>query len=108
LGGTASPTPSPGSVPEGGGGGGSNDFQPAGHTGGISAWPWTAVLLLVALIAAGWRFRSWLMGVFENVEVLGRSGADLETELLHHDASPRAADPSDEISAPEPGPPADG
>lgn len=24
------------------------------------------------------------MGVFENVEVLGLSGADLETELLHH------------------------
>lgn len=30
------------------------------------------------------------MGVLENVEVLGRSGADLETELLHHEASPRA------------------
>ena len=31
------------------------------------------------------------MGVFENVEVLGRSGADLETELLHHETSPGAA-----------------
>jgi hypothetical protein len=29
------------------------------------------------------------MGVFENVEVLGRSGADLETELLHHETTPR-------------------
>jgi len=25
------------------------------------------------------------MGVFENVEVLGKSGADLESELLHHE-----------------------
>jgi hypothetical protein len=47
------------------------------------------------------------MGVFENVEVLGRSGADLETELLHHEASPQATDTSDEISPPEPSPPAD-
>jgi len=47
------------------------------------------VLLAVATIAtiAAWRFRSWLMGVFENVEVMGRSGADLENELLHHQAS---------------------
>ena len=30
------------------------------------------------------------MGVLENVEVLGKSGADLETELLHHQTSPRA------------------
>jgi hypothetical protein len=28
------------------------------------------------------------MGVFENVEVLGKSGADLESELLHHETGP--------------------
>ena len=28
------------------------------------------------------------MGVFENVEILGTSGADLETELLHHETAP--------------------
>ena len=27
------------------------------------------------------------MGVFENVEILGTSGADVESELLHHQAS---------------------
>jgi hypothetical protein len=32
------------------------------------------------------------MGVFENVEVLGKSGADLESELLHHESSPPAID----------------
>jgi hypothetical protein len=50
------------------------------------------LLAISVLVAAAWRFRSWLMGVFENVEVLGRSGADLETELLHHEASPEAAE----------------
>ena len=56
------------------------------------------------------------MGVFENVEVLGKSGADLETELLHHETSPEAAGPDDlepslgagapagpEVPAPDPG-----
>jgi hypothetical protein len=54
------------------------------------------------LIAATWRFRSWLMGVFENVVVLGRSGADLEselfhleTELLHHETSEQPGDATD-------------
>ena len=28
------------------------------------------------------------MGVVENVEVMGMSGADLETELLHHETPP--------------------
>ena len=42
------------------------------------------------------------MGVFENVEVLGRSGADLETELLHHETSPEAADVADASSPDEP------
>lgn len=28
------------------------------------------------------------MGVLENVVVFGKSGADLETELLHHQTSP--------------------
>ncbi|HET9782872.1 MAG TPA: hypothetical protein VFR33_13960 [Candidatus Dormibacteraeota bacterium] len=59
-------------------------MQTAARSGGVPAWPWTGVLLFLALAAALWRFRSWLMGVFENVVVLGRSGADLETELLHH------------------------
>jgi hypothetical protein len=53
----------------------------------------TAFLLLLVLTAGAWRFRSWLMGVFENVEVLGKSGADLETELLHHQASPEDEGP---------------
>ncbi len=39
------------------------------------------------------------MGVFENVVVLGRSGADLETELLHHQTSGGAAvDRADETT----------
>jgi hypothetical protein len=46
----------------------------------------------VVLIAAAWRFRSWLMGVFENVVVLGRSGADIETELFHHQESPPSSE----------------
>jgi hypothetical protein len=48
------------------------------------------------VIAAAWRFRSWLMGVFENVVVLGRSGADLETELLHHQTADPPANPEAE------------
>lgn len=88
---TTSPSPSPGSAPSGGtGGDGSKDFQPVGRTAGIPAWPWLVLLVLLVLVTAAWRSRSWLMGVFENVEVLGRSGADLETELLHHQASPRS------------------
>jgi hypothetical protein len=51
---------------------------------------WTGLLLVGFLIAAVWRFRSWLMGVFENVEILGTSGADVESELLHHQTSDRA------------------
>ena len=45
------------------------------------------------------------MGVFENVEVLGRSGADLESELLHHQASqPEASLPAEPDAPPaEPG-----
>ena len=41
------------------------------------------------------------MGVVENVEVLGKSGADLETELLHHETGPPAegADTSDALPA---------
>jgi hypothetical protein len=48
--------------------------------------------VLAVLIVAAWRSRSWLVGVFENVEVLGVSGADLETELLHHEPGPQADD----------------
>jgi len=84
-------TASPSSAPPGSSvGGGPSDVEPAaGNTGGLPGWPWVAVLLLVLPLVADWRFRSWLVGVFENVEVLGKSGADLETELLHHDeASP--------------------
>ena len=50
------------------------------------------MLLLVVVFAAIWRFRSWLVGVFENVEVMGHSGADLEAELLHHETNHQAAD----------------
>jgi hypothetical protein len=61
----------------------------------MPGWPWTGLLLVVlVLVAAGWRFRSWLMGVFENVEVLGTSGADLETELLHHQTEAETSQPS--------------
>ena len=67
-------------------------MQPSGHTGGIPGWPWIGLLLLIVPVAAAWRFRSWLMGVFENVEVLGKSGADLETDLLHHESSPPEPD----------------
>ena len=61
---------------------------------------WPLVLLVVFLVAIGsvWRYRSWLVGVFENVEVMGKSGADLETELLHHDED--AAEGSDAESKP--------
>jgi hypothetical protein len=74
----------------GAGGGGANAPRPAGRTVGVYGWPLTFVLLVLVLIAAVWRFRSWLMGVFENVEVLGKSGADLETELLHHETESEA------------------
>ena len=93
IGGTHSPDPSPGAPPlAGSDGGGPNAFQPTGSTGAIPGWPWIALLALVLVIAAAWRFRSWLMGVFENVEVLGKSGADLESELLQHESSPPAID----------------
>lgn len=88
--GTPSPTASPGAPPVGGGGSGSSTFQAADRAGSIRVWPWTLLLVLLVVTAAAWRFRSWLMGVFENVVVLGRSGADLETQLLHHQASPLA------------------
>lgn len=45
------------------------------------------------------------MGVFENVVVLGRSGADLETELLHLGQTGGADDP--EQPAVEASPPAE-
>jgi hypothetical protein len=77
-------------------------MQPAGHTGGISAWPWSVVLLAAILIVGTWRFRSWIMGVFENVVILGRSGADLETELLYHEANAHREASIDEEP---PGPP---
>ena len=54
------------------------------------------------------------MGVFENVEVLGTSGADIETELLHHQASPPPqpeaplADPEAPPAEPETNPDIDG
>jgi hypothetical protein len=63
-------------------------LQAADHTDGIPRWPWIALLVVVILITGTWRFRSWLIGVLENVVVMGRSGADLETELLHHETSP--------------------
>ena len=71
-------------------------MQPAAHAGGVSISPWFALLLLVFPIAAAWRFRSWLVGVFENVEVLGKSGADLETELLNHEEGPPEGDAGDQ------------
>ncbi len=89
IGETPSPTASPGAPPPAGnGGGGSSTFQAADRAGTIPVWPWTLLLFLLVVMAAAWRFRSWLMGVLENVVVLGRSGADLETQLLHHQPSP--------------------
>ena len=43
------------------------------------------------------------MGVFENVEVLGLSGADLEAELLHHETSPGAEGADDPPHSPSAG-----
>lgn len=90
--GTPTPTAPQASAPRGttGSGGGVDALQPVGRTGGAIDWPWTGLLLLLVLMVVAWRFRSWLMGVFENVVVLGKSGADLETELLHHETSPPA------------------
>ena len=89
IGGTDSPAASPGSAPPpGAGGDDAGALQPTGRTGGIPGWPWTVLFFVIFLITLVWRFRSWLVGVFENVEVLGVSGADLETELLQHEASP--------------------
>jgi hypothetical protein len=92
IGGTHSPDASPGAPPPAGTDGEPNAFQPTGNTGEIRGWPWIALVALLVLITAAWRFRSWLVGVFENVEVLGRSGADLESELLHHESSSPAID----------------
>jgi hypothetical protein len=91
--GAHSPDASPGGPPPGGiSGSGPNAFEPTGSTGVIQGWPWIALIAFLAVIGAAWRFRSWLIGVFENVEVLGRSGADLEAELLHHESSPPFVD----------------
>jgi len=93
--GSPSPSASPGGAPPGAAaGGGSNTSQRGGDSGRFSAWPWVGLLLSAVVAGTVWRFRSWLMGVFENVEVMGRSGADLETELLHHETSdvPEAAE----------------
>src|SRR5262245_9871393 len=95
-------TPSPttrGSASPSAGAGGSSPVHTTDPAAGFSAWPWIGLVLLALLIGATWRFRSWLMGVFENVEVMGKSGADLESELLHHEASPEA-----EAEAPPPVP----
>jgi hypothetical protein len=84
-----------------GGPGGSKNVEPEGPAGGSPPWTWAVVLLLPILIASAWRYRSWLMGVFENVEVLGTSGADLEAELLHHEVSPVApGDGENELGSP--------
>jgi hypothetical protein len=81
-------------------------LQSAGSTNLFSGWPWIGVLFVLILIAAAWRFRSGLIGVLENVVVMGRSGADLETELLHHEPAPEEpeADPPVEPEAPAPDP----
>jgi len=57
------------------------------------------------VVGIAWRFRSWLVGVFENVEVMGMSGADLETELMPHqtnaeDTAAEDAQPPDSAAAP--------
>ena len=75
----------------------------SGRSTNVLVWPGTGLLILVGLIAAAWRYRSWLMGVFENVDVLGRSGADLENELLHTFEAPDDAPPV-EPEAPVPDP----
>lgn len=106
--GTPSGTASPGSAPAGSGGGDSNGVRTAARSGGILGGPWTAVLLFLVLAAAVWRFRSWLMGVLENVVVLGRSGADLETELLHHQPGQGESGPVYTSTAVAPSPPDEG
>ena len=105
VGGTPSPAAPPSAAPPGAtGGGGGNTSQPSGRTAGVIGWPATVLLLVLIVVAVAWRFRSWLMGVFENVEVLGRSGADLEAELLQHAVSPADAVPAAEPEAPTPDP----
>ena len=79
-------------------------LQSAGSTNLFSGWPWIGVVLFLIVIAAAWRFRSDLIGVLENVVVMGHSGADLETELLHHEPAPSEADPPAESQAPAPDP----
>jgi hypothetical protein len=91
--GTPSPGAPAGSTPAPNSSDGGDVLHSADRAGGIPAWPWTAVLFVVILIAGVWRFRSWLIGLLENVVVMGRSGADLETELLHHETSPPPSDP---------------
>ncbi len=102
---TRTPSPSsPGSASPHVDSGGTGAVKTADRAGRFAPWPWIGAALLVVVIAGAWRFRSWLMGVFENVEVLGRSGADLETELLHHETSPEGepeASPSDLGANPE-------
>lgn len=65
-------------------------MPPAARSGGISGWPWIGLVPLAILAGAAWWFRSWLVGVLENIVVLGKSGADLEVELLHHETGPDA------------------
>ena len=80
-------------------------MRSSGRSANVLVWPGTGLLVLVGLVAAAWRYRSWLMGVFENVNVLGRSGADLENELLHTFEAPENAPPEDpEAPEPDPGP----
>jgi hypothetical protein len=86
-GGTPSPAASPSAAPPAGGSG-PDTTKTAGLTQPIPIWPFVVVLVFAVAIVSVWRYRSWLVGVFENVEVMGKSGADLETELLHHDENP--------------------
>ena len=83
IGGTHSPNPSPVAPPPAGTGREPNAVQTTGSSG------WIALVAVLVLIAAA---RSWIMGVFENTEVLGVSGADLESELLNHESSPPGID----------------
>ena len=109
VGGTPSPSAPPGSAPPGpAGGGGTSGLQGPSGAHGFVVWPWAGIVFIVGAVAVGWRYRSWLMGVFENVEVMGLSGADLETELLHHEAGAEAPDetPNEpDVPAPDPGAP---
>ena len=119
ISGTPSPTaPAGSSPPPGSGARGPDAAQPSRGSGAIFVWPWIVLLVPLALIAAGWRYRSWLIGVLENVVVLGKSGADLETELLHTFEAPEdaetettpqtvGADDAQQASIAESSPPAD-